>query len=397
MTGIVPSLELKDRLNRFRFQMDADHPGWDVAIFFGRINLYYFTGTMQDGMLVVPRKSDAIFWVRRSYERALAESRFPDIRQMSSFRDAAGTLLPCPVTVYLETEIVPLALFLRLQRAFPFSSAQSLDRQVARCRATKSAYELALMEQAGSIHQRVLEELVPEILSEGMSEAELCAELFRVMIREGHDGVTRFGMFGTEVVLGQIGFGESSIYPSYFNGPGSCYGMCPAVPLVGSRTRTLRNGDLVFLDTGCSCSGYNTDKTMTYMFGRALPDDAIASHDKCVKIQDSIAALLQPGAIPSEIYSATMAALDPAFRQDFMGFSNRQVNFLGHSIGLQIDETPVLAQGFDEPLEAGMVFAVEPKRGIRNVGMVGIENTFVVTPHGGRSITGHHHGLLPVY
>jgi len=76
-----------------------------------------------------------------------------------------------------------------------------------------------------------------------------------------------------------------------------------------------------------------------------------------------------------------------------MGFGDRRANFLGHGVGLQIDELPVLADGFDEPLEAGMVLALEPKKGIPSVGMVGIEDTFIVTPEGGRSITGANPGL----
>ncbi len=79
-----------------------------------------------------------------------------------------------------------------------------------------------------------------------------------------------------------------------------------------------------------------------------------------------------------------------------MGFGDRRANFLGHGVGLQIDEFPVLAEGFDEPLDAGMVLALEPKKGVPGVGMVGIEDTFVVTPEGGRSITGDHPGLILV-
>jgi len=80
-----------------------------------------------------------------------------------------------------------------------------------------------------------------------------------------------------------------------------------------------------------------------------------------------------------------------------MGFGDRQVKFLGHGIGLVIDEIPVIAVGFDSPLEENMVIALEPKKGIKNVGMVGIENTFIVTPKGGLSITGHSRGLVPVF
>ncbi len=92
-----------------------------------------------------------------------------------------------------------------------------------------------------------------------------------------------------------------------------------------------------------------------------------------------------------------MADLEPEFLTNFMGFGNHRVKFLGHGIGLWIDETPVIAEGFDEPLEEGMVLAIEPKKGIPEVGLVGIENTFVVTSHGGRSITGTSKGLVEVY
>jgi Xaa-Pro aminopeptidase len=142
--------------------------------------------------------------------------------------------------------------------------------------------------------------------------------------------------------------------------------------------------------------GYSTDKTMVYMFGRALPEEAMVIHRRCVELERRLAAMLKPGAIPSEIYARTMESLDPEFLKNFMGFGNRRANFLGHGVGLQIDEPPVLAEGFDEPLAAGMVLALEPKKGVPGVGMVGSENTYLVTSEGGRSITGNHPGLLLV-
>ena len=173
--------------------------------------------------------------------------------------------------------------------------------------------------------------------------------------------------------------------------------MSPAVPIMGSRSRKLRKGDLVFVDTGCGIEGYHTDKTMTYMFGASLPDEAIKIHFQCVDIQNNIAAMLKPGAIPSVIYNDILNELSPDFLENFMGFGTRKVKFLGHGIGLTIDELPVIANGFDEPIEEGMVFAIEPKKGIPHIGMVGIENTFIVTSNGCRNITGNHPGLLEVW
>lgn len=115
------------------------------------------------------------------------------------------------------------------------------------------------------------------------------------------------------------------------------------------------------MDVGCAVDGYNTDKTMTYMFGSPLPEHAIEVHKRCVEIQNEIARLLKPGNIPSEIYKHIMDSLDEEFLENFMGFEDRKVTFLGHGIGLLIDELPVIAERFDEPLQEGMVFAVEPK------------------------------------
>ncbi|PLX90281.1 MAG: peptidase M24, partial [Desulfuromonas sp.] len=246
------------------------------------------------------------------------------------------------------------------------------------------------------IHQRILEQRVPELLKLGMSEAEFASQLYPVMVEEGHHGIARFSMFETEILLGHICFGESSIYPTYFDGPGGNYGMHPAVPLLGSRQRRLKQGDLVFVDIGCGVSGYHTDKTMTYLFGTSATDEMRISHDRCVEIQNEVARRMVPGAIPSQIYDDILADLEPDFLQNFMGFGDRQARFLGHGIGLHVDEYPVIAKGFDEPLQEGMVLALEPKRGIEHVGMVGIENTFIVTPSGGECITGDHPGLMEV-
>jgi len=393
----VPSSELHERINRLRTLMDKTNPEWELIAIIGKINQYYFTGTMQDGMLLIPCDDEAVYWVHRSLERALDESRFPNIRHMNSYRDIAKETGKLSSTVYLEKELVPLGLLERLKKYLPFDNIMGVDMDLSKIRAVKSAYELSLMEQAGEIHRRVLEERAPKFLREGMSEVEFVSELNSVLIEEGHQGVVRFGMFDTEIVTGQIGFGESSIYPTYFNGPGGNYGMSPAVPVLGSRSRKLNKGDLVFVDIGCGVDGYHTDKTMTYMYGGSIPEKAIEAHERCVEVQNEMAKMLKPGVVPSEIYESIMSSLEPEFLENFMGFKDRKVKFLGHGIGLQIDEMPVIAKGFDCPMQEGMVFALEPKKGIENVGMVGIENTFVVTPGGGRCITGEHTGLMPVY
>jgi Xaa-Pro aminopeptidase len=393
----VPLSQLEGRIKSFKAIMDASNPGWEMAVIFSKINIYYFTGTMQEGILLIPCEEDPTFWVRRSYQRAMDESLFPSIKPMTSFRDARKEIKTLPDTVYLETEVVPLALYQRFTKHFPFKEFKPVDQQLATVRAVKSEYELSFMRKSGKIHQRVTENMVPEMLHEGMSEADLAVEIFKTLVSEGHDGLTRFGMFDNEMVVGHVGFGDSSIYPTYFDGASGTRGISPAAPVLGSRNRKLEKGDLVFVDVGCAVNGYNTDKTMTYMYGSTLPEHALEAHQRCVEIQNQIARMLKPGAIPSRIYGKIMDNLDDDFLENFMGFGPRKVKFLGHAIGLLIDELPVIAEKFDQPLQEGMVFAVEPKKGIKDVGMVGIENTFIVTSNGGECITGNHPGMIPIF
>lgn len=397
MHDVVPASELCDRMLRFREQMDIANPGWESVVIFGKINLYYFTGTIQDGVLIIPENGEGVFWVRRSYERAMEESTFPDIRQMRSYRDAAEKMTIPLHKVHMETEVVPLALAERFRKYFPFSSILPMDRQAAWTRAIKSPFEQSLMKRAGNIHRIALEESVPEILRTGMSEAELGTQVYSLMVEQGHQGIVRFGSFNTEIEVGQIGFGESSLYPTPFDGPGGCRGICPGAPVLGSSMRRLKKGDLVFIDNSCGIEGYQTDKTMNYMFGNSLPEGVIEMHRRCVTILEELVHLLKPGAIPSKIYATIWDNLDPEFLHNFMGFGDRRAHFLGHGVGLVVDEIPVISRGFDEPLQEGMAIALEPKKGIPGVGLVGIENTYLVTPEGGISITGNNPGLIGVY
>jgi len=396
MIDRVPAQELDLRMRSFCKIMDKDYPDWQMAAIFSKINLLYFTGSMPEGMLLIERGGPSTLWARRSYERSVQESVFSDIRPMNSYRDAAQSYKKLPAVVYLETEFVPLAMFQRFQKYFPFQSYKALDFQIAMTRAVKSPWELNYITQAGAIHQRVLEQFVPGYLKEGLTEADLAADLYAEMVKEGHQGVARFGMFDTEVVIGHVGFGDSSLYPTNFDGPGGNRGLNAAVPSMGNRNRKLKKGDLVFVDMGLGVNGYHSDKTMTYMFGAPQPDRVKAIHRQCVDIQNRVAALLKPGSIPEDIYESVMADIDPSFLNNFMGYGSRQVKFLGHGIGLTVDEAPVLAKGFKMPLQENMVFAIEPKKGIEGVGMVGIENTFVVTPEGGKCISGNSAGLILV-
>jgi len=205
--------------------------------------------------------------------------------------------------------------------------------------------------------------------------------------------------FGEELFLGHVAAGESGNYPSYFNGPVGLRGIHPAFPVMGSKTIRWGHGEPLTIDCGFSVAGYHTDKTQVYWSDRRdrIPPDVMESHDFCVELQRELAERLVPGALPSQLAShAFEKARHAGHAEGFMGLGENKVPFVGHGIGLAVDELPVLVEGFDDPLVENMVVAIEPKIGIPGVGIVGTENTFEVTAAGGRCLTGHIFDIIPL-
>ncbi len=399
----VPLSELDSRRAQLFERLNTVSSDWQSVILAGRVNQLYFAGTMQDAILVFKRDGTRRLFVFRSYERACDESLLPpeEIVPMRSYREIATQLGENFGVTYVEKEILPLAMLERLNRYLKTPEIQAADPIIARVRAVKSPWELHWMELAGRRHNDFLIHILPTFLKEGMSETDFVGDLYAAALKHGHQGVSRFGMFQNEVAFGQFGFGESSLYPTCFNGPGGSRGMSAAVPFVASRTTFLEPGQSVFADMGYGVNGYNTDKTQVYFFhgtqpNAQIPDEARAAHEKCREIQLEIASQLRPGTIPAKIFGNIFENLSDEFRVNFQGFGARAVQFLGHGVGLQVDEFPVIARSFNEPLEENMVLAIEPKKGIAGFGTVGVEDTFVVTPSGGRCLTGGPREILEI-
>lgn len=379
--------EIMCRIKRLFDEVNRQGTNWDAVFLVDKINQYYLTGTMQDGVFVLRRDGSYAYFVRRSFDRARLECMIDNLYPMGSYRDVASVLGNGIHNIYLETEVITYGLLERIKKYFAIEKIQSIHKIISGVRAVKSDYELSCMIESGRQHQYLLENIVPALLKEGMNEAELTGEIYSQMIKLGYHGVSRFSMFQTEIVVGQLGFSENAVYPAYFDGPGGMKGMSPAAPIVGDRRRTLKKGDLVFVDIGYGVWGYHTDRTQIYSFGANPADELVEIHRQCIHIQKKTAACLMPGNIPSEIYHTVMRDLEPEFLENFMGTQNSRVKFLGHGVGLQIDEFPVIANGFDDPLQANMTLAIEPKKSISGVGILGVEDTYIVTKDGGKCIT----------
>lgn len=379
---------LEGRISKLFEHLRKAGASFDTAIIVSKINQYYFTGTMQDGILILRREGTAAYFVRKSYDRARLESPLDCIYEIKTYRDILAHIPQNLGNTYMETEIIPQAMLERIKKYFTISEIHAIDKIIMGLRSVKSTYELEFITESGRQHQFVMETIVPSLLKEGMSETDFTADLYSSMIKLGHHGVSRFSMFQTEMIIGQIGFGTTSLYPTSFDGPGGMMGLSPSVPLLGRRDRFLKKGDIVFVDAGYGILGYHSDKTQVYSFGAAPAPEVNAIHNACRDVLERAAAMLTVGRIPAEIYQESMHELPSMLSKNFMGHGREGVKFLGHGVGLQIDELPVIAKGHSTPLHENMVIALEPKCGIEGVGMVGVEETYVVTAGGPVCITG---------
>jgi len=388
----VPASELENRLAKFRQHMDAVNPGWQMFATNYKITMYYFTGTIEDGVLII-RPEDAILWVRRSYERAVNESYFADIRPMHSLREAASYYAAMPATLYVESKHITLDWLQFIRKYFTFSDTASVDGIMQDLRAIKSAYELEQMRISGRIHEEALDIIAPQLLKAGISETELGVAIYGAMLERGSHGICRFNQSIGDESLGICAFGKSGLIKSGFDGPGGCNGTCIAVQNIGRSARKLRENQLVYLDIPCGFDGYHSDKTSVYYFGDLQADvngqKILDAHNYCLEVEQMALSLMQPGLPIEEVYLKTMAALGNPYGEALMGGGK----FLGHSIGLVIDEAPALAKSFKQPFVENMTFALEPKVALPGIGMVGTENTYVITKNGPVSLTGKSHKL----
>lgn len=399
----MPLEEIQGRHERCRALLALYAPRAGGLMAFTKTNLYWLSGTLVPGVFWLPLEGEPVLFLRRGAERAGLESPMANVVRFRSYRDIPGLAAevgsPLSKIVAAEKGGLPWNLAESLQKNLPQTDFVPGDGVLARARGVKSERELAIMRLAGTRHDQALRVRVPELVRPGMNERELSHLVWQAFFELGHMGHMRMNSFGEEIFLGHVAAGDSGNYPSVFDGPLGLRGEHPALPFMGYRGKIWQKGEPLALDCGFSLEGYATDKTQVLWAGEAatIPEKARRGHDFCVRTQAWLAENLKPGAIPSELYRHCMASAESeGLSEGFMALAPNTVKFVGHGIGLAIDGWPVIAEGFEEPLEENQVVAIEPKFGIAGLGMVGVENTFVVTPGGGECITGRDYDIICV-
>jgi Xaa-Pro aminopeptidase len=400
----APRAELEARWARCRRLLAEHCPGASGLLAFSRVNLYWLTGTLANGLCWLPAEGEPVLLCRKGVERAALESSLSRILPFRSYSPLAGLLAeagsPLGEAVAVECAGLSWMLGQKLEQALSPRRLLPGDRILALGRMVKTPWELAKLRACGARHHRCLHELLPARIRPGMTEREIAVACWEVFFSQGHSGMMRMGAFGEEIFLGHVSAGDSGNYPSVFDGPLGLRGEHPALPFMGSAAKVWAPGEPLACDVGFCLDGYQTDKTQVYFAGREqdVPPALARAHSAGMAIQARLAELAAPGALPRDLWAAAKAMAEKeGVAEGFMGLGGNKVAFVGHGIGLHIDEFPPLADKVEVPLEAGMVLAIEPKIGVAGRGMVGVENTFEVgAASGAVCLTGDAYGMVCV-
>lgn len=388
MTVKTPAPDRGEILGRIkRLQAKLSDKGLDAALIYQNVNRYYFSATMQVGFVVVPAEGEPLILVRRDHVRASGESPL-EVTPLKSLREVGSLVVEkfgaMPAKLGFEADVVPVAQMGRLRSLFEGAELVDASRVIAAVREIKSPWEVSMIREAARTVADVVA-LVGDYLVEGMSEITLSAELERELRLRGHGGVTRMRGFNQEIFYGHVMSGASAVEPSFLDAPTGGVGTSPAMPQ-GAGAAEISAGIPVTVDLVGNYCGYLSDQTRSFSIGK-VEDYYTSAYAAALAIHDDLEQSARPGVSCAELYDRAVAlAGEAGFGDYFMG-ERQKVSFVGHGIGLELDEPPFIARGYDVKLEEGMVFAFEPKFLFDRKGAVGVEDTYVVTGDGVERLT----------
>jgi len=376
MENYTPQEELQQRIGNLQERMQQKSLAG--ALILQRADLFYFSGTGQNGHLFIPASGEPTLLVKKSLDRAKEESALKTVIPYSGteqLKDLVISQIPENSVIGLEADVLPAALYFRYQKIFAGYQLVDLSGEIRQIRAVKSAYEINLLRQAAAVGKQVFD-YAREIIRPGMSEVELAGGLEMQARRLGHQGAVRMRGFNQELYFGHVMSGDNAAAASFFDGPTGGSGLNPSYPQ-GAGIRIVNKNEPILVDFVTVIGGYMVDQTRIFCLGNPA-SKLLEAYSLAVEIKKSLAVKGKAGICGSALYDQAFAMAEQAgLDKHFMGFPE-PVSFVGHGVGIELDEMPVIARGFRVTLEKGMVFALEPKFIFPALGTVGIEDTFVV-------------------
>ncbi|MBA3012688.1 MAG: Xaa-Pro peptidase family protein [Proteobacteria bacterium] len=386
-TRLTPASELDARIQGLRQILSNQDIGG--ALIVQKADLFYYTGTTQQGWLYVPVQGDPVFMVFKDLARAKAESGIDQILFLISPKNIPDTLaklkIPFPDRLGLELDVMPANLYLMFSQIFESAKVIDISTQIRLQRAVKSSFEISCVKRASALADRVAAK-VPELLKAGMKEIELAGMLESFARSLGHQGLIRMRMWDNYLFYGHIMCGAGAAVPGAFASPTGGAGLNPNVGQ-GPSFAAIKPNEPILVDYVFALDGYLSDHARIFSLGE-VSDDLQKAHTAMLDIQEVVKKQAVPGTITGDIYETMMAmAAESGYKDNFMGAAEPKIRFTGHGLGIELDEFPFIAKGQTLALEAGMLIALEPKVIFPGQGVVGIENTLLVTDTGLESLT----------
>lgn len=384
--ALTPPAEIALRTARLQSLLAA--AGVDALLLADNANLYYALGRVVSGWAYLPVEGRPVYFVRRPLGLTGGDDDGGDVCYVHKPEMIPGELarrgLPRPAVVGLEVATLPHQAVERLRALLPDAAMADGSALMRAARAVKTDFELALLRRSGQLHAQAYAG-IPALFRPGMRDVDLQIEVERELRRCGCLGLFRIAGCSMEIFMANLLVGDNADSPTPYDFAMGGAGMSPSLP-VGADGTAITPGSTVMVDANGNFTGYMTDMTRVYAYGEP-PARAVAAHDCSIAICRALEPMGRPGAKAADLYERAAAiAADRGLTDCFMGHA-QQAGFVGHGVGIEINEAPVLAPRSRDTLRTGNVIAIEPKFVVPGVGAVGIENTYIVTPDGLERIT----------
>jgi Xaa-Pro aminopeptidase len=324
-----------------------------------------------------------ILFIRRTLSRAREESAVENVVGFRNLREIVDLMNDHDLSygqIGVDIDILPAKLYLGLKELVPDAEILDIAGFIRRQRAVKSPYELSFMEEAGRRFDHVLECMRDE-LHPGMTEYQAYMRFAQLLLNHHSSLLIRTRMFNMEAETRYILCGDSAAKLSAIDSPTAAgTGLSRAFP-AGAGSKQLGTGEPILIDSVFVHEGYLVDCTRIYAFGELDPIYTRA-HDLSKMCHDLFISQAKPGTYIPDLYRMIADLIEEKGMDDvFMG----GVRFIGHGVGLELDEFPVISERFDDILQEGMAIAFEPKF-VYPGGTVGFENTYRILTEGIESL-----------
>ncbi len=383
----VPASEIENRIQRLQKKMQKG--GLNGLLVVQRVDLFYFSGTAQNGFLFIPEEGDPLLLVKRYAPRAIEESPIKNIIEISSSAEVPERIMDIfgslPERLGLELDVIPVSHFDFYRKLLPAKAHVDGSLLIHETRSLKSPWEIEQLENTAKLSAKTFE-YIRNHLEPGYTEMAF-AGLFEAYARKiGHGGKLRVRDYQSEVypwhVLSGPNGGKLGLLDSPFSGEGTS----AAFP-VGAGFRKMGRNEPILIDLGFVLNGYHMDETRMFAIG-SMPKKAFKASVGTIEIHDAILEAAEPGLPIKRLFEISVEKASVlGYEETYLGPSGYKVSFVGHGIGLDLVERPIISSKNGEPLQPGMTFCIEPKINFLGQFGVGIESAFTITDTGCRLIS----------